>query len=164
MNLKKGDILHCTSNGWLGKAIQFFTRSRINHTALVLEVWNELYIIDSQRDGTNLRKAEDWIKEFNYKYIISRPKNQKDIYLNNISKRALSKSGITPYDFKSLFWYQPVYQITGNWKGKEGPDAEGKMYCSEYVAWVYELKNWWKLSPQDVFDYMYRSKQFDIIN
>jgi len=62
IELKAGDVLSCTSSRWLSRMIQRFTKSRINHSALVIELWGELYVIDSQIDGTNPRKLVDWQK------------------------------------------------------------------------------------------------------
>jgi len=103
-------------------------------------------------------------KKYNYTYRISRPIegvfDMKDIHV-----RALSKSGDTPYDFKVLLWYQPIYQLAGKWKGKTGPDAEGKMYCSEFVAWVYGFPKWWELSPGELFNELNQAQYlFRLIN
>jgi len=154
--LKSGDVLHCTSNGVIGKIIQKFTKSKRSHTALVIEVWDELFICDSQIDGTNLRPFEEWVKKYNYTYSISRPLAFPDYY----RERAMSKIGHTPYDLKSLFITQPIYQLTGKWVGRPEERADTKMYCSEYVSWVFKLKEWWKNSPQRVFDIMSNSEDF----
>lgn len=157
--LKSGDVLHCTSNGILGKLIRKFTKSRINHTALVIEVWGELFIIDSQKDGTNPRPFQEWVTKYDYKYKIHRP----IVFSNKEKYRAVSKWGHTPYDFVSLFIWQPIYILTGKWHGRKEPNADSKMYCSEYVSWVFELPNWWKLSPQAAFEEMIKSGKFELI-
>jgi len=158
-DLRSGDVLHCTSNGILGKLIQKFTKSRINHTALVIEVWGELFIIDSQKDGTNPRPLSEWLIKYNYKYKIHRPKN----FSYREKYRAVSKWGHTPYDFSSLFIWQPLYILTGKWHGRKAPGADNRMYCSEYVSWVFEIPNWWKLSPQEAFEKMNESGKFELI-
>jgi len=157
--LRSGDVLHCTSNGILGKFIQRFTKSRINHTALVIEVWGELFIIDSQKDGTNPRPFKDWVMKYNYKYKIHRP----ILFTKRSKYRAVSKWGHTPYDFASLFIWQPIYILTGKWHGHKGLRADNRMYCSEYVSWVFELKNWMMLSPQAAFEAMSKSGKFELI-
>lgn len=155
-SLKSGDVLHCTSNGVLGRLIQKFTKSKINHTALILEVWDSLFIADSQVDGTNLRPFEEWVKKYNYIYEISRPKQ----FPITLRERAMSKIGHTPYDLKSLFITQPIYQLTGRWVGRPEERADTKMYCSEYVSWVFSLEEWWKNSPQKVYEIMNTSEDF----
>jgi len=157
--LKSGDVLHCTSNGVLGRLIQKFTKSRINHTALVIEIWSELFIIDSQKDGTNPRPFYEWVMKYNYKYKIHRP----TVFTKDEKFKAVSKWGHTPYDFASLLIWQPIYILTGKWHGRKEPRADGRMYCSEYVAWVFDLNHWWKLSPQAVFDSMVESGKFELI-
>jgi len=158
-DLKMGDVLHCTSHGWLGRIIQKLTKSRINHTALVIEVWGEIFIIDAQKDGTNLRSLDNWNKMFSYKYKIHRPKK----FNEDLRNRAVSKIGATPYDFVSLILWQPIYILTGIWKGHTRSHAEDRMYCSEYVSWVYNLPNWWELSPNAVFETLSKDKNFTLI-
>ena len=63
MKIQKGDILNCYKNSLLSRVIRNVTKSRYNHTALVLEIWGQLYIIDSQGKGTNLIKLEAWKKK-----------------------------------------------------------------------------------------------------
>ena len=155
-SLKNGDILHCYSTGFLPRMIRWFTGSRVNHTALVIELFDKLYVVDSQADGTNLRTVEGWDKKYGYNYLIHRT----PLFTEEQREKALSVIGTTPYDFKSLLWYQPVYILTGRWRGRRGTDAEKRMYCSEYVAWVFDLPNWWKASPEAVKQYMSDSVHF----
>lgn len=150
IELKSGDVLHCTSDSWLQRKIQWFTKSRIGHTALVIEIWGELFIIDSQKDGTNLRPIHEWNAMYNYRYTISRPHE----FTDELRHRAMLQIGSTPYDFASLLIWQPLYILTGKWKGKTEEEAMQRMYCSEYVAWVFDLPYWWKLSPEKVYQYM----------
>ena len=152
VQLRTGDILHCRGSRLLSRLIMKFTKSRFSHTAIVVECWGQLYIVDAQRNGVNPRPIEEWIKEFGYSYTISRPLiigfDKKEFSL-----KAFSKVGSTKYDLASLLWYHPRYILTGKWKGKPEQKAQGRMYCSEYVAWVFNMPNWWKLSPEAVFEY-----------
>jgi hypothetical protein len=143
----------------LAKLIKWFTKSRFNHSALVLNLSGYLFITDSQIKGTHLKTIEEWQKKYNYKYIISRPDNFK----RAMKKRAVSVFGHTPYDFTSLI-YQAWYQITGKWVGKSKDKAEHRMYCSEYVSFVFNKPGWWKTSPADLFDYVKKNNNFVIID
>ena len=160
IQLEKGDVLSCISNGKLAKLIKAFTKSRINHSAYVVDVWEELYVIDSQRDGSNLRKLEEWKEKYNYQVVIHRKREYSEKTYKAEAKKALEKSGMTPYDFKSLLWYQPIYQITGKWKGKKNEDAEKRMYCSEFVAYVIGLPEYWRLSPAEVYEQLLINKNY----
>jgi hypothetical protein len=148
--IQAGDVLHCSSSGILGKGISFLTGSGITHTAFAIDIWGELYIIDSQKDGTNPRKFEDWQKKYNYSYIIHRNINP-GFDVKYYSKRAMSKSGQTPYDFFALFVHQPVFLLTGKWIGRKRSKAEKRKYCSEFVGWLLKLPKWWTLSPKAVY-------------
>ena len=153
-DLKPGDILHCRGNRLLSKLIMKFTKSRFSHTAIVIECWGQLYVIDAQRNGVNPRPLKEWLKEYGYYFEISRPAlDLMETDIKEISIKAFSKVGYTKYDFASLFYYQPRYILTGKWKGKPSETADGRMYCSEYVGWVYNIQNWWKLNPQEIYTY-----------
>jgi len=155
--IKHGDVLHCYSNGILARLIRLFTRSRVNHTAIAVELLGKLYVIDSQLDGTNLRPYEEWLAKYNYDFIVDRPKEFTDEHF----AKAMSVIGTTPYDFKSLLWYQPKYILTGKWSGHRYDEAKERLYCSEYVAWIFDLPKWWKASPEAVKQYMRKSNKFE---
>lgn len=154
--LRSGDILSCRSRSWLAKAIQWFTKSRFNHTALVIEIWDTLFVIDSQKDGTNLRPLTEWLKKYKYTFEVHRPKD----FTTEHRERAVSKVGHTPYDFSSLLIYQPWYILTGKWKGRKKAKAAERLYCSEFVAWVFNIPEWWKMSPQALYELLDTSSDF----
>lgn len=155
IHLQEGDVLHCTSNGWLAKLIKFFTRSKINHTAIILKIGHHFFVADAQINGVNLKTIDEWNNKYNYQYIISRPKK----FTSKNFNRALDKCGITGYDFASLL-FQAWYQVTGRWVGKTKERAEKRMYCSEYVAYVLDLDKWWMKSPKDVYNTLIKSNDF----
>ena len=150
MILQDGDILHCFSDELLSKAIRKVSDSKYSHTAMVIEIWGHLFVIDSQAKGTTLKTLDDWKNKYNYKYDISRPTNG---ITNEIRVRAVGKCGDTPYDFTSLIIFQPIYQLTGKWLGRKGKKSEKRMYCSELVCYVYSIPFAYSNAPQDVFDY-----------
>ena len=61
--IKSGDVAHCRSNGILGRAIRIFTRSHVNHTAMFIEIWGKIFVIESQKNGTNLKPFQEWVKK-----------------------------------------------------------------------------------------------------
>jgi len=158
IELKDGDILHCMSNGWLARLIQFFTKSKFNHSALVISIYGNIFIADSQIKGTYPKTLKEWQDKYNYKYIISRPNK----FTKKEKERAIEVFGKTSYDFASLL-YQAWFQITGRWKGKTQEKAEDRMYCSEYVSYVFDKPNWWKASPVDLFEYTVENDNFTIV-
>jgi hypothetical protein len=156
--LQNGDSLICYSNGWLGRQIQRFTKSGANHAAKVIKVSGVLMVIDSQRNGTNVKTFENWLAEYGYNYRVYRYRYANPNWGKAIRERALSKAGVTGYDFMSLFVWQPWYLLTGKWAGRKREQAENRMYCSEYVGWVDELPDWWTLSPADLERFYQNSK------
>ena len=112
--LKGGDILHCSGTRLISRLIKRFTKSDYSHTAYVAEIWGKVYIIDSQRDGTNPRPLDKWLKKYQYNIIVARTKMSKsDRHVEAI--RAFDKSGSTGYDLVTLFVRQPWKILTGRW-------------------------------------------------
>ena len=148
-DLLTGDILHCTRNSVLGRLIRWFTKSEFNHSAIVVKAWGEVYVVDAQRKGVSSRPYDDWMKEFGYSYIVSRPPaNIKNVPY--FSKKVFSKVGTTAYDFTHLLLKHPHYIITGKWKGKK--NTTDKMVCSEFVAWCWDFTDSHKITPQLLYE------------
>ena len=148
-NLKTGDILHCSGTRFLSKAIKAATRSEYSHTAIFIWIWDAPYVIDAQKDGVNVRPWKEWNEEFNYTIKVHR--SPEKVNEKTFATKALSKSGNTGYDFEGLFARQPLKLITGKWK--EAGDKDERMFCSEYVAWVYGIKDSYKMTPQELYEW-----------
>lgn len=155
MQLQTGDILHCTGKSWLSRAIQKFTKSKINHTAVVVEVWGQIYVIDAQKNGVNPKPLEAWLREYEYKVIVARPNTgPKDIKAFSI--RAFLKVGLTGYDFNSLIFRHPFAILSGKWlRDKDTNDK--RMVCSEYVAWLYHIEKPYRITPDMIYRYTQRA-------
>ena len=147
--LKTGDILHCSGKRLIPKLIKAFTRSQFSHSALFVECWGQPYIIDAQKDGVNLRPFEEWKKTYGYDYIVHR--QISDYNEKEIAIKALSKVGHTAYDFEGLIVKQPIELLTGGWKKKQ--DEGQRMYCSEFVAWVWNAQENFRMSPKDLYEW-----------
>lgn len=159
LELKTGDILHCSGKGILARAIMKFTKSEFSHTAVFVRVWGQDYVIDAQRDGVHLRPFEAWKEKFHYKFKVTRVPNIEE---RAFALNALSKAGVTAYDFISLVIKQPWSLITGNWR-TERRDPTKKMYCSEYVAWCHGIGGYNRMNPKDVWNFCMEFKH-EIIN
>lgn len=145
--LKTGDILHCSGKRLLSRLIKKFTRSKFSHSALFIEIWGQPYIIDAQADGVNVRPFKEWNDKYDYDIVAHRSSGELD--REAISKRAMTKVGHTGYDIEGLLVRQPHKIITGKWKEKG--DTTERMYCSEYVAWVYGVEKSYRMSPEDLY-------------
>ena len=154
--LKTGDVLHCAGKRLISKLIRWATKSKFNHTALFIELWGQPYIIDAQENGVNVKPFEQWEKEYGYNYIVTRP--PFDIDEKRTAIKAMSKVGLTAYDFEGLLLKQPIELLTGKWKKKKGEHEQDKMYCSEFVAWVYYVNDSYKTSPADFLKFCKDSK------
>jgi uncharacterized protein YycO len=148
-NLKTGDVLHCRGKRLLSNLIAGATKSKFSHTALFVEIWGQPYVIDAQKDGVNVRPWDAWMKEYDYTITAMRSPNK--LQEKSFAARALTKVGHTGYDFESLFLRQPSKLLTGKWKIKGNEDE--RMYCSEYVAWVYGVEKSYRMSPEDFYNW-----------
>jgi len=159
--LKTGDILICTGRSFISKTIMTVTKSSFSHSALYVPSWGQHGVIDSQKDGTNWRPWEPWREKYNYEYIVFRYQHSFDE--KELAIKAFSKAGTTGYDFTQFIFRQPWTLLTGSWKNRG--DKEGKrMICSEYTSWVWDLPEWYKLTPQKQYEYLSKSKSFKQIN
>lgn len=151
-NLQTGDILHCTGKSWISRAIRWWTKSKYSHTSMYLEVWGQPYIVDAQKDGFNLRPYYKWVEKYDYDFDVSRsPATGNSNYRKDLAKRALTKVGVTAYDFESLLLRQPYKIITGKWRKRK--KESNRMYCSEAIAWIHGVKDAYKMSPQDLYEH-----------
>jgi hypothetical protein len=160
MELKTGDILNCTGKKLLSKIIKMFTKSRFSHTAIFIEIWGEKFIMDAQKDGIQLRPFNQWIKKYDYDFEVRRA--SFEINQTTFSKRMTSRLG-TQYDVKSLVIGQPIEIFTGKWVTDKHEDYTKKLYCSEFVAWCYGVEDFYKMSPQDVYEWQLLNK-FEKVN
>lgn len=153
MNLQTGDVLHCTRNKIISRIIRRFTKSDFSHSALFISIDGSPFIMDAQKDGVNIRPFNAWMKRYKYQFIISR----KDGWSENIEnvklfvRNAMSKSGVTPYDFRGLILEQPFKILFKRRIYRIGYDDK-RLYCSEFVAWAWGATNY-QLSPQDLYNW-----------
>lgn len=157
-DLKTGDILHCKRNKLLSRLIRWVTNSSFaSHTAIVIECWGQIYVVDAQNDGVNPKPIKEWYKKYNYDVIVAKPTvGPKDP--KTLSIRAFTKVGNTAYDFKALLIKHPWFALTGKWRKEIDPKE--KMFCSEYVAWVWQIENSDRIDPNMLFKHTQASKQF----
>lgn len=148
-NLKTGDILHCTGDRLISRLIMKFTKSKFSHSAIFVEIWGQPFVIDAQKDGVNLRPWNEWMNKYNYKIVANR--STRDYNEKSLAKRAMTKIGHTGYDFESLIFKQPIELLTGKWFVKK--NEQERMYCSEFVAWVYGAERSYRISPQDLYKF-----------
>ena len=156
---KKSGLLLSTYNNpslkrplsFISSAIRIFTAGKYTHSAITIMIWGELFVIDSDTFGIIPRRWDSWKKNRAYIHVfdpnvLKTPEEEKEYCL-----KLMAKSGIA-YDFKSIY-YQLNYQVDGTYEGVTDPDkAANNFICSEYFAWSYNLKDWWKRSPINLWN------------
>jgi hypothetical protein len=143
--LRNGDVLHCKRNSFLSKAIRFFTVSdKTSHTAIVLKIHGNVFIVDSQADGTRIREFDQWNEKYNYDVIITRKGKISEEELIERVKVYLN----SPYGFFDLLRHVIFYRL-GVWLGSK---REGKrLTCSEFVMSVFGGEEAYRFSPEDAY-------------
>jgi hypothetical protein len=161
MELQNGDILICTSNRFIPSLIKLATKSKWTHTAQYFEVEGIPGIIEAQMDGINWKPLIEWQNKYGYEFIVYR--RERLIKVDWLYDRAFSKAGHVGYDFVSFVLRQPFKLLTGKWKYRGEHREVKRMICSEYTAWIYDIKFWWKLTPDDVERFLSRSPRYKLI-
>ena len=163
MELQHGDILICRRNSFLSKMIRKFTKSEWSHTAMVLEVWDRIYIIEMQSKGVELVSFENWIKKWNYTFTRFYSKNSFD--KKELALKAMSIVGDkTKYDYFTFIFRIPYKLVTKKYKYK-GEEIETKrLICSQLTGWIHNLPNWHKMTPKSQYNYLNKNWKLTIKN
>lgn len=138
--------------------IRRVTGSYWNHCAVLIELNGYHFIVESDIKGVVITPYKNWVKEQEVR-IYKVP--DTDI----LKSRVLSKCGKVGYSFKDLFWFMPLYLITGQFYGQKVDGFSNKPTCYEFVAWLIGLRNWYKMTPNEFelnVNYLYKC-EFDKI-
>ncbi|PZF73910.1 YiiX/YebB-like N1pC/P60 family cysteine hydrolase [Taibaiella soli] len=152
-DLKTGDVLHVHSPfrfgkpvRWLMVLVRWITKCYYNHTAIVVRIWGQVYVAEADVKGITITPFERWAEDLNI--CVARA----DVQLEEgeIASFVLQQMAI-PYDYAATLFYQLVFSATGKWFGATN-DKNGKMYCSEFVAYVYYhslgwFTTWYQTTP-----------------
>ena len=152
---KDFDIIFLKSNGFIPKAIRYFTKCEYNHVGIIHMYQGELYVFEAVSKGfIPTSTLEDWKLEKEVKgekWCIISP-NIRVTAIEKIKKsnRIKELTG-KKYEFVSLLFYQLIYQISKKWIGSKN---NNRVICSEAVAYVYKecFEDWYKTDPQDIYD------------
>lgn len=123
--------------------IRKVTGSYWNHCAVLIEINNVLFVVESDIKGVVMLPFENWatknqeIKVF--QVLSGADKNQKLLY----------KVGKVGYSFIDLFWFMPIYLFTGQFYGQKVDGFSNKPTCYEFVAWWLGMKDWYRMTPTD---------------
>ena len=162
--IKPGYILLYQSEKLLSRIIRFFQKCPYYHAGIVVELWGEFFVAESNSHGLTVNRLEDSIK--NCKILILKPKFEYD-YIQ-INKFVIPILGKHKYDMMSLLFYQLIYLITGKWIGRKDEHASKRLYCSEFVAYVFHslydvFQEWYMTNPRMIFENP-NFDHFDLIN
>jgi hypothetical protein len=164
-SLQPGDIIFFHSPfrvlkplSWLSFFIRFFQQCYWNHCGIVgFDSMKKLTLIEATEKGVvenNLKKSL-----FGCNILIKRKitVNQSFHYQYNLAANRAHACLRTPYDFASCLIFQLIKQSSEIllpssivWLGRSGSAAAKRFYCSELVAFCWELPCWWLIAPDDL--------------
>lgn len=125
--MKSGDLLEWGSASLIGGLIRLFTRKKVNHSSLLLNLdtfsglKNRRFVLEALEHGIELNLMSMRLEDFKGKVYWSALKPEYDGCRDQIASWALDKVG-TDYDYRSLF---------ANMFGMVNQDAK-KFFCSEF--------------------------------
>jgi hypothetical protein len=159
--MKHGDILICRRKSFLSRLIRKVTKSEWSHTAMILEVWGKIYILEMQRKGVELISYDEWVDKWGYEYVIFR--NTKIFNEKDLGVKALSIVGRkVKYDYFTFIFRIPYKLVTKKYRYM-GEEIETKrMICSQLTGWLRDLPNWHKMTPESQFEYLHQN--WSVIN
>ena len=145
-DLQDFDVLFCVGDGILSKAITTATASDFSHAAHFRLINGKAYVVDAQKNGLSARPWDEWVKEFDYRFIALRETNLTALKLATYNQLEFDLLG-TRYDFESLAIRHPKKIITrllnkvrknqnDDWKERPESKEIKRLYCSEHIATV----------------------------
>ena len=156
MKLQNGDILICTSDRIIPRIIKWATKSKWSHTAQYFDGG----ILEAQNKGVHFLMYDEWVKRYNYEYIIYR---RRIISLEQLKERAFSKLGNTGYDYISFVIKHPIKLLTGKWIYLGEKNEERAMICSELTTWSEGWRDYYKMTPDIVEEKMRLGTRYKLV-
>lgn len=155
--IKTGDALIVSGNSWLSRSIQWFTKSRYNHSGIFYWCYGNLFIIeeDTYRRGLGLIMTPfSQYLSSNNGLLIRRPKFPIDG--SECGAFMLPYLGKAKYSLWDLIVAQPIYQLSNKkwWIGGTTM-KDNRTVCSGWCYFVYNnfskiFPDWFKKSPADL--------------
>lgn len=133
---------------WL---IRKVTGSKWNHCAIMVTINGVKFIVESDIKGVIMIPFKNWVKDQEvavYGVLESSYRNAK----------MYEKVGVSGYSFKDLFWFMPIYLLTGQFYGRKVNGYSNKPTCYEFAAWVLDFKDWYKMTPEKFKNELENSK------
>lgn len=139
-------------------AIRLVKGSWANHGAVKGRKHGKHVVWDSGMYGVMPYDWHDWIKYAYPKYWYVVPP------INKVDNKEWLKYELRPYDYLSVYWHHPIYELTGKWLGKTGIEAAKETYCNEF--WCHEMgfEDAHKMATSDVLDIVWENEEFRKIN
>lgn len=144
--------VHCIGKRLTSKLIKLVTGGKFTHTAILFKKDGELFIIEMQKKGCEVKTFKNWILQYNYDFEITYNKSNQTTLSDLISY-----SSVKGYDFENFSLKQPIKAIKERISGKKAEvkadkNEDERYICSEFVANVYGWKNPQSFTPQNIYD------------
>ena len=147
LDLRTGDVFLChTAKSLEAKIIRKVLNSEWNHAAVVLVMKGMPYIVEA-RGGNELMPLPYgvWIATHPYSKVKHLPGSLDE-------NRILANCG-KKYDYAACLNLL-FHRFTGKWIGARESRAAKSFYCFEYIAWLYQMPNWYMARPQEIESFL----------
>lgn len=124
--------------------IRKVTGNYYNHCAFLDEPLGKQEILESDINGVVRTPLVDWIKN----QTVTVVEIPSELRVSSRMK-AHSMVGRFGYSFVDLFWFMPIYIITGKFYGRKADTAKNKPTCYEYCAYCLDMSNWFRMTPDE---------------
>lgn len=131
---------------WLPVIIRYFTKGFVGHSAVIINIDGISMVAESKVPQVTVQTFSSWYKGGMDVYV-TRP----DLSIpTDFREKVLKKIGSAKYDYRLLFFTQPLYILTGLWIApKQGKSGE-PFTCSEFVAYTLGVQEPWKETPMSL--------------
>ena len=155
--LQAGDVLICVGKSELSKTILKATNGTYSHTAQVIDNKNgKTVIFEAQADGCDEIDFHDWLKKWDYDFIVFRNPNENARNLSNwflqFKGVKYDKKGFAVGLLKSLFRFKRMSEKYRN---------NGYFWCSELTMKPY-VENPEQYTPQKVYEWLIANNWIEI--
>jgi len=132
-----GDIISVRSDTFISKGIRFFMKlyrkqvPQFSHNAVVINVWNELWVAEALAWGTRVYPIEDSGYLNNSEFVILRDfRGFTEDQIDRMSKKMVSYGGVR-YQYENLpAWIAKIVANINLFKSED----DTAIYCSELAA------------------------------
>lgn len=151
IKLNTGDILHCHGYDINSRITRAFTKHWCDHSALVVEAWGQVFVLDVINNVLSVQLLDHWLKSTNYDVLVARPKEP----ISNemlFCIRAFNRTHQPMLSFVKMWFKKPLdFFKKKKAKSKHLGLKERTTIPSEFVAEMFNIKKPYLITPPKLY-------------